>query len=211
MRVNTSAVSQITPHVWIGDWTASNDARLLAEHNIAAVLTAERRPKSPAERAQYAKMGIEHLQIFVDDVPSERIDQYFDSTYNFIERFVQRGQNVLVHCAAGVSRSVTLVVNWLLSNWYQGRIPRATGEPEDALNAVLSIVRAGRPVANPNPGFVDQLYEAAKRYNAARKIDLSELEPHSNPAMSAPDPRSAPRVVRSQHHLSHERGLRPAG
>ena len=51
----------------------------------------------------------------------------------------------MVHCQAGVSRSVSIVIAYLI------RKNRTTYE-----NA-LETVRQKRPVANPNKGFVKQL------------------------------------------------------
>ena len=57
------------------------------------------------------------------------------------------GGVVLVHCAQGVSRSATLVAGYLM--WAE-KLP---------CEAALATVRAARPVADPNEGFLLQLRE----------------------------------------------------
>ena len=181
--VDTSVVSQIAPHIFITNWNSSSNPEALVLYQIRAVLTACHQLKTPTDRALYAGAGIDHLQVVVDDDSTENIGRFFDQTYDFIQKHVERGENVIVHCAAGVSRSVTLVMNWFIRNWYQG-CPEL--DPWESVNEALNVVRAGRPFAQPNPGFVGQLYEAAKRYNAACQRHLSRSTGNPNPAMSMP-------------------------
>ena len=61
--------------------------------------------------------------------------------------------NVLVHCFAGVSRSSTIVMSYLMKKLGM------------TFKEVLDYVRKKRWVVNPNPGFVRQL----KRYEMKLK------------------------------------------
>lgn len=91
------------------------------------------------------------------------------------------GGGVFVHCAAGKSRSVAAIVAYLL--WrYPNRfdpnvVPTSISNPSgasppsedgakqrprkdtavEAVGAALAFVRRSRPMAEPNPGFMDQL------------------------------------------------------
>ena len=53
--------------------------------------------------------------------------------------------NVLVHCRAGISRSATLVLAFLMKS-RRWRMKRA-----------LEHLRACRPIVKPNEGFMEQL------------------------------------------------------
>ncbi|KAH7148294.1 protein-tyrosine phosphatase-like protein [Dactylonectria macrodidyma] len=89
-------------------------------------------------------------------------------------------QGVFVHCAAGKSRSVSAIIAYLLwryPNRFDPNItPTAISDPTHALpqssssqrrsrketsieavHAALTFVRRSRPMAEPNPGFMDQL------------------------------------------------------
>ncbi len=57
----------------------------------------------------------------------------------------QHGGRVLVHCSQGVSRSVTLVIAYLM--WRHGQ----------CFEEAFAAVKAARGVANPNIGFVCQV------------------------------------------------------
>jgi GAF domain-containing protein len=61
---------------------------------------------------------------------------------------------VFVHCMAGVGRSSTLVLAWLLAGAYRGRGPRAA----------LEFLCSRRPIANPNPEQIAAAVEAARTY-----------------------------------------------
>jgi len=73
---------------------------------------------------------------------------YFKEAVEFIKTAVDKRQNVLVHCFAGVSRSCTIVIAYLV---------RFFGME---VYSALSFIKRKRPWVNPNYGFYSQL----KRY-----------------------------------------------
>jgi hypothetical protein len=81
------------------------------------------------------------------DRPEAPIHEAFDDSARFIEAQLRAGRGVLVHCAAGISRSVTLAANYMV---------RHRGFSVDG---ALAHIRARRPQAGPNDGFVQQLRE----------------------------------------------------
>ncbi|RKF64909.1 Tyrosine-protein phosphatase yvh1 [Erysiphe neolycopersici] len=92
-----------------------------------------------------------HLQIEVDDIETENLLEIFEKTGAWIKEALKNGDEgkpgvVLVHCAMGISRSVTIVLAYLLRE-------NVTLEVSDA----LSLVQRARPKAHPNDGFIAQL------------------------------------------------------
>lgn len=85
------------------------------------------------------------------DLPTEDIMSKFDYVTQVIEQARREKYAVLVHCHAGVSRSATLVVAYLMKQYNMHLI--------DA----LEFVQLRRPCVNPNKGFINQLgkYELA--------------------------------------------------
>lgn len=183
MNINTFIVSEAVPHVYITNWESSNNPEVLLKYDINAVLTAETHPKNSEDIQLYTTLGIDHLQIFINDDPSENIRRYFDETYNFIQQHVSKRENVLVHCRAGISRSVSFVINWMIMNWYNECL---NINPKDAVDNALKIIRVNRPFARPNPGFDQQLYEAAIQYNKSCQQQLSKINTYNNHNMAAP-------------------------
>ena len=82
-----------------------------------------------------------YLKLELDDDDDEDVASAFAAAIAFIADAKEGGGTVLVHCVAGMSRSVALVIAWLL---YAERMN---------LRAALDLVRARRPIALPNPGF----------------------------------------------------------
>lgn len=73
--------------------------------------------------------------------------QRFKKSIIFIHESRLKGEGCLVHCLAGVSRSVTLVVAYIMTMTSLG------------WQEALAAVRVVRPCASPNGGFQTQLQE----------------------------------------------------
>ncbi|KAF5869360.1 putative dual specificity protein [Botrytis fragariae] len=99
-----------------------------------------------------------HLQIEVDDVEDENLLAEFETTGAWIEEALKgngrlegdEGEKkkgaVLVHCAMGRSRSVTILIAYLLRQ-YSSLTP----------HTALAQIQQTRPFAEPNDGFMAQL------------------------------------------------------
>ena len=81
----------------------------------------------------------------VDDDLNSVIYSEFAGCFSFIDNALGEGGKVLVHCEAGMSRSATMCIGYIM--WKR----RAT------LKQVLDEVKAVRPKINPNECFLQQL------------------------------------------------------
>lgn len=88
---------------------------------------------------------LEYSCVPVDDLPSENILPYLEGAARFIDRHVQAGRSVLVHCEMGRSRSSTVVIAYLM---------RFHGLSRD--DAYI-YAKTRRFSVNPNQGFWEQL------------------------------------------------------
>ncbi|PHH60702.1 hypothetical protein CDD81_1320 [Ophiocordyceps australis] len=108
-----------------------------------------------------------HVTIDLDDVDDADLLAELPRAVAFIHEGLASGA-VFVHCAAGKSRSVSVVVGYLLwakpgqfdpntalAAGTQKRSPRETAG--QAVDAALELVRLTRPMAEPNDGFMQQL------------------------------------------------------
>lgn len=96
----------------------------------------------------------EYHYIGIHDFHTVNISKYFDQSYEFIER--SKG-NVLVHCAAGISRSATIVIAYLMR------------KERKSFEIIMNYVKERRNAVNPNEGFVKQLIEFGEKINGTEK------------------------------------------
>lgn len=97
----------------------------------------------------------------VDDVESENLSKYFEEMIAFIDEHRNKKLNVFVHCFAGVSRSSTAIIAYLMktNNWDFSR--------------ALALCKKKRFVTCPNIGFTRQL----KAYEQKVKISSKNKPP----------------------------------
>nr|XP_013000542.1 dual specificity protein phosphatase 22 isoform X4 [Cavia porcellus] len=119
-------------------------------------------PRSCLACTSATSKGVKYLCIPAADSPSQNLTRHFKESIKFIHECRLQGEGCLVHCLAGVSRSVTLVIAYIMTVTDFGW--------EDALHTV----RAGRSCANPNLGFQRQLQEFEQ--HEVHQIQLPQSE-----------------------------------
>lgn len=87
------------------------------------------------------------LRISVNDGHAAKIRPFFDVAYRFIEKCRKANSKVIIHCLAGISRSPTLAIAYLMRN--------LNLRSDDA----YKFVKEKRPTISPNFNFLGQLYE----------------------------------------------------
>lgn len=143
-----SNVSEIVPRVFISDLSFAEDVDSLASYGITHILSVlPERISIPSRYPQHQR-----LQIKVEDFPFAELAAHLPTTTKWIWDALRSSPEarVLVHCAEGISRSVSVVAAFLMAQ--HGWTP---------LEAVRYI-QSRRTVANPNFGFVNQLHEYAR-------------------------------------------------
>lgn len=92
------------------------------------------------------ELGIEYLKIPINDSKKTDILKHFVKSNSFIEKAVSSDAgNILIHCGAGASRSVSFLIAYMIFKYGM--------EYEECFDYVRKI----RAVANPNDGFIRQL------------------------------------------------------
>ena len=91
---------------------------------------------------------------FILDLPQADIISGLDDCFSFIDEAVKNNGKVLVHCMAGISRSSSIVIGYLMKS------------NNMSFEEALEHVKTQRPATNPNSGFRDQL----KRYSPLKNI-----------------------------------------
>jgi protein-tyrosine phosphatase len=89
------------------------------------------------------------------------VEHVFTPAYNFIEEERKR-TNVLVHCAAGISRCSVILISYMMKKYNLD------------YETCLERVRNARSICQPNSGFVKQLKEYQKSLGIAERAKTEE-------------------------------------
>lgn len=142
---------EIVPGIWLGNKRASENDRWMREKNITVVFNATKDiPFSTSIKKQY--------RIPVDDnLQPEEIRNMTLWSHEAVYKLMMehnKGQNVLVHCAAGMQRSAVIVGMYLIATrgmpWQQA----------------ISYIQGIRPIAfRPSANFKDSLISFDNSYH----------------------------------------------
>jgi len=125
--------------------------------------------------------SVKKMYVRLVDTDSSDIAAHFDSAAQFINDEIKAGGRVLVHCAAGISRSATLVLAYLMRY----------GNYD--LRKAFNLVKSVRRVVRPNNGFFQNLidYErsllGADRDPSVRMVRQNEEENDCGDVRLVPD------------------------
>jgi len=147
--VEDPVATRVAPGLWISGVLALDDERFM--RGINAVVTAfPLNHYDVDEQELSAKLeGKRRLRVPIMDDPNAPIELYFESTARWIEKQINRGYNVLLHCFKGRSRSVALAAYYLTT-----RMAELYPTVDDALSYIHKL----RPSVHPNEGFVKKLH-----------------------------------------------------
>lgn len=155
----TPSCNEILPRLFLGDICIAANKDEITRMGITDMITVEIKPLQASDLAPCVKR---YLYINVMDHSKQDILSHFDTSNEFIESALKVPSNkVYVHCVAGISRSATLVIAYIMKT-------RSMNYTE-----AFDLVSQKRRVIDPNEGFVRQLTLYHKmRY----MIDIGNLE-----------------------------------
>ena len=143
------SVDNIIENIYIGNYSAASNKNLLKELGITHILICGKNLEG------FFPNDFKYNYIPLYDSEYTKITKYFPESNDFIEEGNSEGK-ILVHCGSGISRSVALVIAYLISN---RQMP---------FSEVIKLVKERRKIANPNPGFEKQLrnysFELLKKF-----------------------------------------------
>ncbi len=128
-------------NIWLGSLESACDREALRKHGIQRVVSAvyNINPIFPDDP------DLMYLKVPVIDTPTADIAKHFNKALEFIDESIKAKKGVLIHCVYGISRSSTLVCAYLIKKYGM------------SVKQAIDHVKARRPCANPNSGFLIQL------------------------------------------------------
>ena len=152
---------RVAPRVFIGGYLAASDPETVRRMGVTRIV------KMFGDDASYPggyhrHPGVAYAVFPALDVPWYDIREDAEAALRFVVEGVDAGERVLVHCHAGISRSATVVLLYLMTAYGLG------------LEPALAYLRDVRSVVNPNAGFMEYLRAADARLAGARRADAAQ-------------------------------------
>uniref|UniRef100_A0A4W5QYW2 protein-tyrosine-phosphatase n=1 Tax=Hucho hucho TaxID=62062 RepID=A0A4W5QYW2_9TELE len=151
-----AVVSPILPFLFLGNERDAQDLDLLLRLNISYVVNV-----TTHLPLYHLGSGLVHYKrLPATDNSKQNLRQYFEEVFDHLfsstEEAHQSGRGVLIHCQAGVSRSATIVIAYLMKHTLM------------TMTDAYKYVRGRRPVVSPNLNFMGQLLEFERDLNSGR-------------------------------------------
>ena len=135
---------EIIPHLFLGSIGSASNLKQLQNCKITHIACCGKGIKN------FFPDKFKYFNINLLDSATENIKQYFDESYKFIDEGIKNGGNVLVHCHAGVSRSSTILIAYIMRS------------KKMKMDKVMELLKEKREKVSPNNGFIQQLKEYEK-------------------------------------------------
>lgn len=137
---------EIVEGIWLGDASDAMDIDTLKKHGIDCVVNCAEQGTLTCE--EYYPFGWNYLGLKCEDKANyDILGKHLDEFVAFMDECVDNNRKVLVHCIAGINRSATLLIAYLV---------RRRGM---CLKDAISLCHAKRPIILTNEAFVISLIE----------------------------------------------------
>lgn len=133
-------MNQIEEGLFLGNVDSAENAELIRSNNITKIV-------SILESFYLSNVfeGVEYHRIAIQDSITSNILKHLPNAIRFISDAQKNGHNVLVHCAAGISRSSSVVIAYLMVKYNKSYME------------IREFVNQKRRGICPNSGFERQL------------------------------------------------------
>jgi protein-tyrosine phosphatase len=155
----------VEPYLYLGTQEDSKDGSLLQRLNVKYILNVT--ADCPNHFA--ADPSFHYMKIPIRDTWNQNIAVHFSTTYDFIEEARRSGSAVLVHCMAGISRSATIVIAYLMCKHHA------------SMNSMYNRLKEKRCTISPNLDFMGHLLQYERVLGIEHESDGS-----SDPLSASP-------------------------
>ncbi|XP_065559001.1 dual specificity protein phosphatase 10-like [Artemia franciscana] len=169
----------ILPYVYLGNGRDAADIQSLSMLGITRVINVT------TDIPDHHKVtGVKYLTLPAADSGHQNLRQFFEQAFDFIDAARQENQGVLIHCHAGISRSPTISIAYLIFKCGMTLVDAYT------------FVKTRRKIISPNFNFMGQLLEFEQELNGKMRnveeiklpleLRTSEVEPLKERRLNAP-------------------------
>ncbi|XP_076844255.1 dual specificity protein phosphatase 10 [Brachyhypopomus gauderio] len=147
--IENAELTPILPFLYLGNERDAQDLQQMQRMNIGYILNVT----THLPLYHYDLGGFNYKRLPATDSNKQNLRQYFEEAFEFIEEAHQAGKGLLIHCQAGVSRSATIVIAYLMKHTWM------------TMTDAYKFVKMRRPIISPNLNFMGQLLEFEEDLN----------------------------------------------
>ena len=144
LRILSIQASEILPHLFIGSRKDAHDKELMQSFGITHILNATDNCPCVFEDA------FTYIRIAVQDTWNQDLPSHFARCFEFIQNAKENGHVVMVHCNAGISRSSTITIAYIMQSQRMN------------LSDAYAFVKHRRDIIAPNLDFMGELMQFEK-------------------------------------------------
>ena len=146
-----SRLCEVTDHLYLGGAAVASEAHC-TKAGITQVINCTMDVPEVKD--------VKNVRISVDDTPSANLEPYFDKVADLINEEVQNRGKTLVHCVAGVSRSASFCIGYMIKYHHL------------SLKEAYNFVKEKRTVIRPNIGFFRQLIDYEVKVTGQQSVHM---------------------------------------
>ncbi|XP_005996086.1 dual specificity protein phosphatase 10 [Latimeria chalumnae] len=147
--IENAELTPILPFLFLGNEHDAQDLEKMQRMNVGYIINVT----THLPLYHFDKGTFKYKRLPATDSNKQNLRQYFEEAFEFIEEAHQCGKGLLIHCQAGVSRSATIVIAYLMKH------TRMT------MTDAYKFVKGKRPIISPNLNFMGQLLEFEEDLN----------------------------------------------
>nr|XP_002731106.1 PREDICTED: dual specificity protein phosphatase 10-like [Saccoglossus kowalevskii] len=140
----------VLPFLYVGGESDASDHELLKRLKISYILNMTSHIPLHFESVT---SKIKYKRLPASDNCQQNLRQYFEEAFEFIDDARYSGSSILVHCQAGISRSATITIAYIMKH------------TKMTMTDVYKYVKHKRPIISPNLNFMGQLIEFENALN----------------------------------------------
>ncbi|XP_012682033.2 dual specificity protein phosphatase 10 [Clupea harengus] len=148
--IENAQLTPILPFLYLGNEHDAQELDQMQRQNIGYILNVT----THLPLYHYDLGLFNYKRLPATDSNKQNLRQYFEEAFEFIEEAQHAGQGVLIHCQAGVSRSATIVIAYLMKHSWM------------TMTDAYKFVKARRAIISPNLNFMGQLLEFEEDLNS---------------------------------------------
>jgi len=148
--------------LYLGNIYVLNKDSIFVYNDIGGIVNCTTQPTPSSIIKKFGKSNCIHFPLYDDT--KEYIFDYFMKFWNFMKKCEQNKITVFVHCRAGISRSSTIVVSYLMkkNKWKRDKS--------------IKFLRKCRSIINPNKSFKKQLFMWEYVLGLNKKLTIKSIK-----------------------------------